>query len=205
MTRVLEFLLGHAAGLSRLVGRVAFEGLQRGRLVHAHRVRPVGGGPVRSCERRVADHGRFLLELLRVLLRRVEPHLRTVRLDRSRLQVPADLRDGDARHDLPLEHLVAQLTVSPAVDRSVRKLRRLARQGHDLRNLLGGGPRGYPPGDPGRGASDSTSRIPSRSRCGSWHSHKHNDSQASRHRCRQTPTCCRFSPASIAICLVNNP
>ena len=44
------------------------------------------------------------------------------------------------------------------------------------------------PGDPGRGASDNTSRMASRSRCGSVHSQAHSESQASRHRRRQTPT-----------------
>ena len=37
--RVFEFLLRYAVGLGRLVGGVPLDGLQRGRLVHAHRVR----------------------------------------------------------------------------------------------------------------------------------------------------------------------
>ena len=39
---VFEFLLGHAVGLGGLVGGVPLDGLQRSRLVHAHRVRAVG-------------------------------------------------------------------------------------------------------------------------------------------------------------------
>ena len=61
------------------------------------------------------------------------------------------------------------------------------------------------PGVPGRGASDNTSRIASRRRCGSWHSHTHCDSHASRHRCRHAPTCCWLSFTSPAICWLSSP
>src|SRR3954463_14967604 len=61
------------------------------------------------------------------------------------------------------------------------------------------------PGDPGRGASERTSRTASRSRRGSVHSQAQSASQASRHRCRQIPTCCRLSPTSTAICSFKSP
>ena len=38
---VFEFLLRYAVGLGRLVRGVPLDGLQRGRLVHAHRVRAI--------------------------------------------------------------------------------------------------------------------------------------------------------------------
>ena len=50
MTRVLELLLGHAAGLDGHVGGVAFDGLERRRLIHAHRVGAVDRGLERGLE-----------------------------------------------------------------------------------------------------------------------------------------------------------
>ena len=62
MTRVLELLLGHAAGLNGLVGGIAFDGLERRRLIHAHRVSAVDRGLARGFEIRLADRGGLALE-----------------------------------------------------------------------------------------------------------------------------------------------
>ena len=81
-------------------------------------------GAVGRLRRRVevgpADFFNLGLELLRILLRGVEPHFLAVRLHGGLLQEAADLRHGNSRHDLPLDRLVAQLPERPVVDRPAR-------------------------------------------------------------------------------------
>src|SRR5208283_5244789 len=138
MTRVLELLFGYTAGLNGLVGGIAFDSLERRRLIHAHRVSAVESGLAWGIEIRLADCGGLALEGVRILLRRVEPHLRAMWLKRRLLQVAAHLCNRDALHDLAFDHLVPQFSVRPTGDRTPRQLRRLARHGQNLRDLLGG-------------------------------------------------------------------
>ena len=115
MTCVFKLLLGHLAGLNGLVGSISFEGLQRGRLVHAHRMSSVDRGLLGSVPIGLADIFHLALELFGILLRGVEPHLFAVRLQRGSLQEAPHLRSRNRRHDVLLEHFVVQFRDRPVV------------------------------------------------------------------------------------------
>src|SRR5271156_479657 len=137
MTYVLKLLFSHTAGLNRFVGGVAFDGLERCRLIHTHGVSAVDRGLARRFEVGLADLRGLALEGLGVLLRRVEPHFTAVRLKRRLLQVTTHLRDGNALDDLTLDHFVAQFPVCPMADGATRQFRRLTCHGQDFRDLRG--------------------------------------------------------------------
>jgi hypothetical protein len=88
---VFEFRLRYAVGLGRLVGGVPLDGLQRGRLVHAHRVRAIGHRLRRRLKIGSANIVDLGLEFLGILLCCVEPHFLAVRLNGCLLQKAADL------------------------------------------------------------------------------------------------------------------
>ena len=106
MPRIFELLPGHATGLSGLVGGVAFGGLQRRRLVHAHRVSAVDCGFSRRIEVRLANRSDLTFEGFGVLFLRVELHFLAMRLHGRLQQIAAHLRDRDALDNLAFEHLV---------------------------------------------------------------------------------------------------
>src|SRR5208337_4542767 len=95
-------------------------------------------GQLGCLEVTIADGLDLLLELHRVLLRRVQPVAAFVGLQRRLTEITTHLGGGDRVDDAALDYLISKLEDGPVRDRASGFLGRFAGDGEDLDDLLRG-------------------------------------------------------------------
>src|ERR1700736_1598959 len=114
----------------------AFQRLDAGHFVDAHRTRVLLGEQTWRVPVTVTYFLDLLLKLDRILLFRVQPVPALVRLQFGFVQIAPHLRCRDRFHDLAFFGLIDQFGDRPMRDRPARHFRRLARQGQEQGDLL---------------------------------------------------------------------
>ena len=136
MSFVFVFNSFRLTGLHRNRFGDAFQSLQARHLIDAHRMRIRLKIQVRSVSPRLADNLHLRLKNIGIFLGCVQPVLAAMRLKIRLCELTTDLTGRDARDDTTLLRFIRQFAMSPVIDRAIRVLRRLTRDGHDLSHLL---------------------------------------------------------------------